>query len=420
MGLFSRLFGTKNESAAPIQPADEVLERLKKGLRVEWDQVLEGRSENAAFALLWDAMEIADPGARVEVIDRVAEFELTSEQADALLLRAAEDTTRIPWVAISVLEACDVRAQVTRAADRNDGKPIAAASAMIGALVEAALTAGPAGDILDVEDGAKVVRSLGRALARMGATPAEMVVIQLCKRLSTHENLSEEDVARGWDETTTRALISANSSVLLGAPRGRGSADWVERLSHEITVGTGVQALTAWQAATLAAMDVRPALLERIAKRPNDDGTWSLALEVLDDDEVRDALIPIAVEELQQRRLREGELCSPASQIGCQSCGGPDSADDDELMVPKALEARLLPLVVACAGHPGSHADLVCECLAAPSIPVRFNTLAVLQHWPTDTIEASIWEVVEALAEDSVPQVRESVRALLERRQKSA
>ncbi len=323
MGLFSRFFGGPKAATVTVQPAAEVLAALSAEQRVDWDKALVGRSDDASFTLLWDAMGVAEPAARVEIIDRLAEFELSEEQADTLLLRAAEDQTRIPWVAISVLESCDVRAQVTRAAERFDEKTIAAVAAMVGALVEAALTAGPAGDILDVEDGPRILRTLGRALAKTGATPAELVVLQLALRLCAHSNLSEDDVARGWGETTSRALTSATTSVLLGAPRGRGSADWVERLSESVRTGAGPDALVAWQAAALSDMDVNAALLARIAERPDDDGTWSLSLAVLDQRGVLAALVPHAVAELQQRRLREGDLRSPASQIGCESAALP-------------------------------------------------------------------------------------------------
>ena len=418
MGLFSRFFGgaKPTKTAVTPRPASEVRADLQRGQRVDWEADLEGRGDDDSFSLLWDGLEIAQPAALVEIIDRIAEFELTDEQAAALLLKAAEDVTRIPWVAMSVLESCDIASQVSRAAERFNEATLAAASAMVGALIEAALTAGPAGDILELEDGAKITRALARALAKTGATPAELVVLHLAVALCQSDTLDADDAARGWNEATLKALISARTSVQLGAPRGPGSADWAQRLADQVRSGSGHDALIAWQAAALGKFDVSQALLDRIEAQPTDDGTWSLALTVVDRAEILAALVPIVVEDLQHRRLREGELCSPASQIGCQSCGGADSADDDELMVPKSLEARLLPLVVACASRPGAHADLLCECLAAPSIALRYNTLAVLQRWPADAIDATLWDVIEALEDDSVPQVREAVTELLERR----
>ncbi len=85
------------------------------------------------------------------------------------------------------------------------------------------------------------------------------------------------------------------------------------------------------------------------------------------------------------------------------------------LTVPNALEANLLPLIVAYIAIPSGQPELMCERLAAPSIAVRFNALAVLQRWPVRPIDASIWELIDTLADDSVPQVRDAASSLLER-----
>ncbi|MCO4761041.1 MAG: hypothetical protein KC502_06020 [Myxococcales bacterium] len=389
-------------------------------MRVDWDRALDGRDDDDIVSLLWDALDEANDAARVEIIDRIAEFELTPEQARTLLLTAAKDATRIPWVAISILEACGLTALLEAQAEAPDESVIAASSAMVGALVEAALTAGPAGDILDVDEGADVVRALAGCLQQHGATPAEMVVIRLAKRLCNHDNLDVSDEERGWTEALDETLAAAIAAVMAQAPRGSIARDWKEDLGQRVVSGQGPEAVMAWQAALLCEFDVTANLQQRIADAPDDDGTWSVALMAIDRKVILDDLAPLSVAALQHRRMREGELCSPASQAGCDSCGSPDGAEDDELMVPKALEARVLPVLVHCALHPGEHADLLCETLAAPSVALRYNSLAVLQRWPISEIDAEIWEVVEALSQDSVPQVKEAVGLLLAERNKPA
>ncbi len=418
MGLFSRLFGgAKAPEPAAVIPTDDTLAAVRAGRSVDWDAALAGHTDDVGFDLLWQALGAADAAARVEVIDRLAEFELDPDQQRGLLHAAAADATRAAWVAISVFESCDVDhllADDAAVSAPYEGR-VAAVALLLGALVEAALSTGPAGDVLDLESGAQTTQALAEALVRVGATPAELVTLRLARRLCDDGRIGVEEEELGWDDALSEALEAAEAAVLARPPRGS-DAMWADALAHDVRQASAVAALAAWNAATVADVDATDALLGRIADAPESDATWSVALTALEREAVVDALAPVGAACLQTRRVREGELCSLASQAGCQSCGGGDAADDDELMVPKALEARLLPLLGAVAARPGTHGDLVVECLAAPSIALRYNALAVLSRWQPEAIDAETWGVLDALTDDSVPQVQEAVTGLLERR----
>ena len=114
--------------------------------------------------------------------------------------------------------------------------------------------------------------------------------------------------------------------------------------------------------------------------------------------------------------MREGELCSLSSQAGCQSCGSGPGAPDDELMVPQALEQKLVPVLQAATAAPLDHEALLVESIAAPSITLRFYGLNALLQAEPNALGDETWEVIEALKGDSHPQVQQLVIALMERK----
>ena len=415
MSLWSKLFA-RAPAEAPAPPSTEdVLAEVRAGHAVDWEAVHDGLDADAAFALLWQALPLARADRRVDVIDQLAAYDLDAAEQRTLLAAALELGDLLAWAARSVADACDLPGFLARAQAEADDATLAGVARVLAALVEAALTTGPAGDLLDVEDGAVCLRAFADATTARGATTAELALLLMSRQLCASPRIGPDDRAAGWDDALATALEAAILAVLSRPPRGA-DALWTAYLPERVGSAPAFAALEALRVARAVRIDVSFALAERLRAAPDDAGTWSVALAALDLPAVRDVALDAGVAALQSRRMREGELCSLASQAGCSSCGGPKGADDDELMVPKALEARLLPLLAACAAAPGAFATFVVECLAAPSIALRFNALAVLSHWPTEAIEAETWSVLDALRDDSVPQVRAAVLELLGRR----
>ncbi len=418
MGLFSKLFGGSKEEPQGQSPQEReaAIARFEGGAAVSVDRITDGLDDDDAFELLWRLLEASSDASRVDVIDRLAEFDLDQPQQRRLALAAVERVAGPTWTAVSVAQSCDLGAMAEEAAQEPHDEPmLTAVAALLGALAESALTTGPAGDAMDVPKAVEYTLGWVEALGRCGARPLDLVTLRLARTLCDHEDVEREARKRGWNEDLASRLDTAWVEVRDREPRGGGA--WAERLLTDVSEGSVDVATPALMMAPIFEVDTAAVLLARVAGAPSDDDSWTLTLLGTPTKEILDVLVPTITADLQGRRLCEDDLNSPASQVGCKKCGGPPGSEEDALMVPKQLEQRTLAILGAISRHPGYYGEFIFEALAAPSPSLRFNASLVLQNWPVQDINESTWDLLESLQDDSVPQVSELVEALLTSRE---
>ena len=421
MGIWQSLFGTKTSTPAPAAPKplalQEVIARVQAGAKVDLNAAFAELDDDAEEGALWTLLPHSSGSLRVEIIERLAEFELEPPRQAELVRASVERVPGAGFAAAAVASVCDLPALAVQAAAAQpvDVALLDAIGTVIAALCEAALGQGPAAEDFDVGACASTVRDWVAVVVKAGGGPADLVALELAIEVCLAEDLSDEDIDAGWDEDFDASLRAALAHLLAQPPRAAGT--WLARIVEGLHADSPEEALQALTAARIAELPVREPLVARVLDAPEDEGAWSLALQMLDAPMLQ-VLAPLATAQLQQRRLNEAELCSPASQACCGSCGGGDkAAHDDDLMVPRALEARVLPLLGACAKTPGQHAELLGESLAAPSANLRFAAATVLGLWPAAAVPESAWPLLEALRDDSHPQVQGQVAVLLARGQ---
>lgn len=429
MGFWTELFGGKSAPVAAPQPltAEELVRRVQTGATVKLKTALAGTTDEEEEACLWAVLPHSDGQFRVEVIERLAEFELDAEQQKRLLLAAVERVPGTAWTGAAVADGCDLAALAVQAAAATpcDDAVLDAIALIIASQCEAALGQGPRAELFDLATCAETVGAWADALrgaeGGLGDLVALDLAIQVCMMPELHDagpESADPDQVAGWGPELAERLRDLLTGMLARPPRG--ATSWPERVRAGVHADRPELAVQALAAARVARIPVRSIVLDRVRAAPDDAGAWSLVGHLQLDTTVLATLAPLAEQALASRRLREGDLCSPASQASCKSCGtGAKAADDDDLMVPKAMEARIQPLLSACAKAPGEHVGLVRECLEAPSPNLRTLAVAVLQQWPADAIPDEIWLVIEGLADDSLPQVRARVAALLARGRQS-
>ena len=407
MGLFDKLFGAKEAPPPRDLPTEaELLASAPAGDLSDLGDALEALEDVAAFALLLKLLPVSVQHARVEVIDHLAEFELDEAQQETLLLAAVTDVPGVQWTAASTAAACDFGAMCARFSPEDPAQERLwrAIGEVLSALAEVTLTTGPAGTFLDVENGAKHLVAWSDSLARFGTRPQDLVTLamaaQLCKQADEHDDDLDE---LGFGEQLLGHLQAIKAQVL---EQGGRDGAWAETLPMAIEQGGLGDALVALQAAAVAEIPIRASLEKRVAANPSDEPTWDLALAAGVDASMLSLLAPVATATLQFRRLGEDELCSPASQVGCLKCGGEKAAEDEEMMVPRALRDRLLPLLATTQKMPGEHEEFLVECLAAPDPSLRYHALVALGNWQPTTLSEQVKDIVEQLADDSMPVVQ--------------
>lgn len=420
MGLFSRMFrtgGGSDKPAAPAEPGrDELIARFKASGGVSVARIVEGMPDDDALALLWELLEVSAEAARVDVIDHIAEFDLDAAQQKRLLLAGVQKVPSAAWTGVSVAQACNLgelaRSVVTPQGPTPDGDLVLGAVARIlGAIAQAALTTGPAGDALDVEDAAEYAAAWADALEQVGAMPLDLVALRLCQELCLHEDLEGESDALGWDVEFGDQLAHTIDRLNRRGPRE--GEDWESLLHAQVMQGELDVATMAMSAAPWLGVGIEGALRERLQADPTDEVAQALALLDTPGEALLELLVPAVTAELQARRLRESELASLASQVGCATCGGPPKADEDDQMIPRALETKVMSVLASVARYPGAWGELIFESLAAPSPSLRFGACLALGEWEAEQVPAATWALLATLEEDSVPEVRERVEALL-------
>ncbi len=414
MGLFSKLFGSEKQ-ATKSQPGVEREARIKRfeaGETVSVDRIIDGLDDDDAFDMLWRLLDVSAQASRVDVIDRLAEFDLDPAQQQRLALAAVQRVAGPTWTAVSVAVSCNLGAMAAEAAaEPVHEELLSAIAALLGALCESALKTGPAGDAMDVHNGVEHTLRWVEAICQCGARPVDLVTLRLARTLCDHEDVEGEARKRGWNEELANQLDAVWSQVSEREPRGGGT--WPERILADATEGSVDVATSALMMAPIFEVDTAAVLLARVSAAPRDEGSWTLMMLDTPSEAMLDVLAPVVSADLQGRRLCQDDLNSPASQVGCKTCGGPPGAEEEELMVPKQLERRTLALLGAVSRHPGRYGELVFEALAAPSPSLRFNASLVLQQWPAEAINEPTWELLDSLQGDSVPQVSETIEALL-------
>lgn len=425
MGLFDKIFGGgKTTAAAPpvIDNAarETLVTRFIAGEKVHVDRILDGLDDDPAFAMLWRLLDGAHGAARVDVVDRLGEFDLDEAQQRALLKAAVRHVPGPAWTAVSVSVSCDLGALAKEAAAQSplgdeEEALLSAIAVLLGALCETALSAGPAGDAMDVPEAANYTGEWLTALEAVAARPVDLITLRLARALCDHEDMEGEARALGWDAELAERLDQVWQAMMARAPRGGG--DWAGRVLDDISSAPVDVASVALMTAPILEVDASAAVLDRVRADPTNDDSWTLALLDTPSAAMLDILVPVVTADLQGRRLCETDLNSLASQVGCKKCGGPPGAEDDALMVPKQLEQRTLALLGPISQLPGRYGELLFECLAAPSPSLRFNATVVLGGWPPEAISAPTWELIGGLADDSMPQVVDQVEALLAKRE---
>lgn len=416
MGIFGKLFGGKPEAAA-VAPIDDqaLIDDVAHGKPIDLRGALDERDEDAAFALLLQLLPLSTGTTRVDVIDHLAEFELSDGQQRDLIAAACEWVPGPQWTAASIAMACDLTAMCGGFdADVDaDMTLLDAIGQQLSALCEVTLTTGPSGTALDVEQAPEHLTAWAAALARCGAKAGDLLGLAMARELCRRGEDDDELDAHGFDEPRLAGFDAAIAHVLASGPRG-GDTTWDAHLGAAVTGGTIDEAGMALQAAQLTQTSLREALNARILARPEEQESWDLAAVGGYDAALIQALAPVAVRTLQFRRGAQDELCSPSSQAGCLKCGGAEPAPDDEMMIPKSLRDRLLPLIAALQTAPGEHGDLLQECLAAPDPNLRVYALAALVRWDEDVVPDPLHAQVEELTEDSMPAVREQALLVVE------
>ena len=294
--------------------------------------------------------------------------------------------------------------------DKPDSRDDVAAA--LGCLAESAVNGGPAGDLFDLDQAPALLSVVVAEVQRDGASVHELAALPWLARVA--QQAAEDPDLDDWDDSLAQSLVAAVKEAREGAPRGE-EGPWETVLQSQVLKADAEQSLAALTAARACDIDVKSALHQRVVE-VGDDAAWSLGALCLDWPEILRAVSDAGVDRLQGRRMREGELCSLSSQAGCQSCGSGPGAPDDELMVPQALEQKLVPVLQAATAAPLDHEPLLVESIAAPSITLRFYGLNALLQAEPDALGDETWEVIEALKGDSHPQVQQLVIALMERK----
>lgn len=411
MGLWSKLFGEK-PAPAKSQPlsGDELVARLQAGQPFKLSAALAGAEDDAEEQALWTLLPFTEGALRVEVIERLAGFEMDADKQARLLLAGVFRVPGISFTAPAIAEVCDLAALCRVQGELSEALRDASGRVVV-ALCEAVLGQGPADDGLEIEALAKLMSAWEETLDGQAAGPADVVALRLI--LAVFAALEDDPSAEqaGWTEAFEDRADALLEQALALPPRGGQS--WLGLLRGQLLSADPALALEALEAAAVAQIPMRQAVLDRVLAQPEDELAWSLTQRLRHDEEVMAVLVPLAHQALQERKAQEDSLCSPASQAGCSSCSGKPGAADDALMVPKALEARLQPLLMACAQLPGLHQEFMEDCLIAPSAALRSVAAAALQRWPKGAIGDGLWQAAEALSDDSHPQVQAQIRALL-------
>lgn len=414
MGLWSKLFGGQPDQPVKKQPltGEELVARLLAGQPLKLAAALAGADDDAEEAALWTLLPHTAGALRVEVVERLAGFDLDLPRQSRLLLAGVEQVPGVSFTAAALAEVCDLAALCQAPGEFNLELRDASAR-VVAALCEAILGQGPADDTIQLDALAQLVSSWAATLEEAPAAAPDLLALhqalQICAQ--TEEDAQAEQA--GWTEALEIALDALLELVLARPPRR--AETWADLLHAQLQSADPVLALEALEAGVVAKISMRKAVLERVQREPGDDGAWSLTQRLRPDAEVLSVLVPLARWALGERYEKEESLCSPASQAGCSSCSGKSGAEDDNLMVPKALEARLQPVVGAIAQFPGEYQDLLLDCLVAPSAALRGLAAAVVMRWPQAVASDALWQAVEALRDDSHPQVHAQVKALLAR-----
>ena len=412
MSLFSKLFGAKK---APVpRPAatglsrEELFAQAADGSIDDLELVLEGKNDDDAFELLLELLPASRQHARVDVIDHVAEFELSLSQQRALLDAAVTDVPGPMWTAASALAALDVAGLLAVSAEDGVDESVVTDSfarlgTLLSALAEATVTTGPAGTFVDVPGGGAKLQAWAEKLPDQGAKPADLVTLAMVRQLCEQAETDDELLEAGFGEELFDAIEGLTSALL---DKGAADGQWTDVLPGMVRSAPLAEALVGLQAAAVADVPVRAALSERVKDNPADEPTWDLAVAAGLDASMLGVLAPVGAATLQMRRLGEDEFCSPASQVGCLKCGGGKAAADDELMVPRALRDRLLPVLASMHVVPGQHPDFLMECLAAPDPSLRYHALVAFGHWQPESVPDAVRQMVQELASDSMPVVQ--------------
>lgn len=411
MGLWSKLFGEKPAPPKPTPLSGEALvARLQAGQPLKLAAALAGADDDAEEQALWTLLPFTEGTLRVEVVERLAGFELDADKQARLLLAGVFRVPGIGFTAPAIAEVCDLAALCRVEGELSEALRDAAGRVVV-ALCEAVLGQGPVGGALELDALAQLLSAWVETLDGQAAGPADLLGLRLILAVFAASEDDDAAVAAGWTEAFEERVDALLEQALARPPRG--GDGWTALLRQQLGAADPALALEALEAAAVAKIPMRQAVLERVRAQPDDECAWSLTLRLRHDAEVMAVLVPLAHQALSERKAQEEALCSPASQAGCSSCSGKPGASDDALMVPKALEARLQPLLAACAQLPGEHQGFIEDCLIAPSAALRAVAAAALQRWPQGTIGAPLWAAVEGLADDSHPQVQAQVRALL-------
>lgn len=407
MGLLDWLWksgGGKAQAQADEEiDLDALAADVAAGKPLKLDEILDGLDPDDAAEVLWAVLPPSAGALRVDVIERLALEDLTDAQEIQLLEAAQERVAGPAWVAVPVAEGCDLPAMLARATpDR-----LTQVATLVAALAETALAGGgPAGDLGDVPAPLELLQALAKATDRLGAGPLELIALDLGALAATEVELGEEPET----ERTVEGLRKSVARALQQGPRGGGT--WTERIAEDLQTASGPTASWTLHAALVASVDPRPALLQRLDTQDDDTG-WSLALAVPMDAEFLGQLADRTANALRDRRFRADDLCSPASQAGCGKCSGKEAAADDDLQLPRKLEARAVPLLQGLAHAPGTGSELVEICCEAPSPTLRQAALEVLQRWPVPARPAAVRPLLSGLRDDSAPAVRAAAERLL-------
>ncbi len=403
MGLFSRLFGASDSSTITDE---QFIHRARRGLPLDIDALRSQRQADLEGYrdLMWGLVtdeQIDDPS---KFIEALCAEDLQEDDQQDLLSAATAHPGRLPWLALDALRASAPTGWLRNRPDSRDDVATA-----LGCLAESAINGGPAGDLFDLEELPALVGLMCELIEDNGASTHELAALPWL--LKANQDIEPEEPE---DQELIDTLQSTLTSAMKRKPRDHESP-WQSLLPEQISQGDADDALAALTAARACDIEVKESLRARIADK-GDPTAWSLGAMCLDWPEIVAAMSTAGVAALQSRRMREGELCSLSSQAGCQSCGSGPGAADDELMVPQALEEMLTPVLQVTLEAPIDHEDLLVECIAAPSITLRFYGLSALSRAEPESLQAQTWEIIEALKGDSHPQVQQLVLLLLEGR----
>lgn len=315
---------------------------------------------------LWKLAKQVDGWGKIQLVDRLAEMEITEEISDWLILDGYKNSIMYEYLALTCAKNGMLNAKLNR--NSIDNKLFVSAGDIIVALMDE----GPAEGMSGYDEATETIESYVKHAKSQNLNIGEFITLHRIKDY-LEESPEENETLKNWNQNDlSNCLIDLNEIL--------NSKDWTNEVNNALKSSNNVEYWNGKQAAQKLGIELWDTVWSKLKKNPLDSSAWYDVTSYAKENNVNE-IIDFAKNNLPLKELGSG----PKDSNGL----------GDDYQKHSSLDS----VITFLENYPKKGEELILVGLDSPVTRNRNMSIRVLDKWKVENWSSEITEKINRLKE---------------------